>query len=489
MTSLAPWPGRFAERDEVWASDFGAKCNGDDETAIFQEAIHYCKQYGRTLHIPDGRIGISKSLADGEALDELIVGAGPTATIFETNLPTEPLLNPAGSLTGKIALFTAPTTVGATSIVLDSTAEIKAGDILLLRDPSVGVEGEDIEGGSGKKTVAVAGEQARVRSVDSATKLSLDTRLNWSYSIGSDVRINNWIHASYSSFGVLNTVPLTGTAAARGILATCIRNFKCQSLSFEHLDGPSIYTNFAAGWRVLDCDFTDLREEVSNAYAMVSGRGSTHGLMQACQGQHGRHLFTTAASTEDICAQHWVVTDCIAEDYRFAAFDSHPGSRFGDFIDCKAHGCWLDAFQLRGPDQRVINPIVDGARRGVYAVFGADRFLVSGGEMENIEEGVVNHDCDDGKITDDLTIRSPALNGVRVLTPDKDWEGHMKSMDLANFEVTGNPSGAGLNFESKAWSSGFRIGSAVRVPSATTPVKGAILPPLVKAEATVAVPL
>ncbi len=489
IRSASPFvTGRFRLRDHWAAGDFGAKFEGDDETEELQEAFHECQTNGRRLHLPEGVTGASAALITDLATSAYTKGAGKL-TIIEHNIVAGPVLSLAGTISGVMTTMGSGALAGATQITIGSTAGILKGDILWLRDPDSAIAGEDVSGGSGNITVAVAGEVGRVRSVDSATTLTLYGRLCWGYGVNSDVRLLTAPTCEFSDFTIRNVSNTGDTAAARGILLNFCQEARISRVATEKMAGASVYMTGVAGYRVTECDFYDGQdtETSNNPYGIVAARGTVHGIVYGCTQRYGRHLFTTAATATDIPAQHHRIAHCVATGMTQAAFDSHPGARWVTFSDCDAVQCTSHGFQHRAPDCGVIDCNVTGAQSGVFLANGADRAKISGGRFRQLDYGIRVRNSDELTVNGGLTIDAPAIAGIWYEAPAVAWAGHMVSADIDDVRINGTPSTAGIQFSAGAWAPGFRVGPGVRIPDAAAKITGMTTPDLTAA-ATITVP-
>lgn len=461
-------------RDQWWAGDFGAKFAGDDETETLQTALSECHTAKRALHLPEGRAGISETLATNGAEATVVRGAGKELTVLEHGVPGNNLFEPTGPSitpgegldTTVIATLTEPAALGATTITVDSTTGIAPGDYLLLKDSAY-----DLYGNTIKELVGKGGQGIRANKVLSPTSVELAGRLDWALGAGTTtIRKLVTANAAFADLTILNAEPGKNTAAARGIFTQAIRDLHLERVRFELLDGPAAYLRSTPGWRAIDCDFIDLSEDEPNGYGLVVGPMTTAGQMRGCFGRGGRHLITSTQDDGEIIPQHALTSDCLVTEHAYAAFDNHYGSRFFTYVNCKVMNQRKGSepggsigFQMRGEDHRVINPDVSGTEQGV-TFNSATRGVLDGGRLLDVKTGVTLNNAEDFTLKGGTTIKA-SETPVLVKTPHASWAGAVTKMSLDDFTVKGDPSGYAIDFEAAL--AGAKIGSRFRAPEAS----------------------
>lgn len=437
----------------VPAAQFGLKFDGTDETTKFKVALNKTREEGKVLLCPAGEIALSSTIKiEDDDSPPMIVGQGKGRTIFKHNAKNAALfeINGATGLTS-LTTFSSTASPGDTEITVASTTGMAKGDLLLLRSKGEAIVGEeiseeDVEGGSKNVTAALGGDLVRVREVKSATKVVLGGRLNWAYSTESDIRkLTPLDRPVFKDFTIRDELESDTSAAARGILLTRCTNIEIDNVGFERLNGAGIYVNYSYGIFIRNPDFLDMRESTTLGYGVVMGRGTANGRITGLTSRGGRHAVTTTASATEVAPQHWTISESVAVESAYTAFDTHPGSRFFNFVDCIVHHNADNtnngsAFHLRGPDQHVINPIVNGAEQGVAFVDGADRGLVQGGVLRNCDVGIRINDSDNTTLNGGLRIENPIEYGINVETATAAWEGHMVEQHFDDVVITGKPS-------------------------------------------------
>jgi hypothetical protein len=387
-------------------------------------------------------------------------------------IPGAPMFGLLGTLGTNKALTNAPAS-GTSVLQVASTTGWAAGDILVLRDAS-----QPVYGDTARTAEAATGELRRVKTVDSATQVTLRGRLENSYTATNTLVAKlSPVEGRVADLTITNPAPGTLPTTSRGLLAAYVKNVRVERVEFVDFDAAQIYLQTVAGFRVSDCRFQDARdlEQATNPYNIIATNGASHGLVSGCRGWYGRHLFTTGAAATEPPAQHIRVSDCIATEYTQAAFDTHPGSKWITFADCEAHGNAREGFQIRGTDSQVVNPTVSQATFGVAVIYGADRCRVSGGRLSRCDSGVLIESADDCYVGGGLMIDGPTTYGVRVVR-DAAYAAAMSKFTLDDVDVTGNPATAAYAFD--IWDDQFVVRNW-RAPDASTKVTGSPTTPSV----------
>jgi hypothetical protein len=363
-----------------------------DDTAALTAALAAARLSGRRLYIPAGTYKVTATLTGSEKTPLDVVGDGMGRTTLLHQIPGAPMFGLLGTLGTNKALTNAPAS-GTSVLQVASTTGWAAGDILVLRDAS-----QPVYGDTARTAEAATGELRRVKTVDSATQVTLRGRLENSYTATNTLVAKlSPVEGRVADLTITNPAPGTLPTTSRGLLAAYGKNVRVERVEFVDFDAAQIYLQTVAGFRVSDCRFQDARdlEQATNPYNIIATNGASHGLVSGCRGWYGRHLFTTGAAATEPPAQHIRVSDCIATEYTQAAFDTHPGSKWITFADCEAHGNAREGFQIRGTDSQVVNPTVSQATFGVAVIYGADRCRVSGGRLSRCDSGVLIESADD----------------------------------------------------------------------------------------------
>jgi hypothetical protein len=198
-----------------------------------------------------------------------------------------------------------------------------------------------------------------------------------------------------------------------------------------------------------------------------------------CNGDVGCHLFTTGCNPRASPPSHIIVANCVASNHTKAAFDTHPGSRFITFTGNQVHGCSGPAFQIRGPDCQVIEPVVSGlgpaagdadgrSAVGVYFVFGADRGRLRGGRIANVHHGVIVRDCSEVSVVG-TRLQNVQDCGIEVIRD----AAYPTPLDIAidDVDIVGAATATGLRFG--VWDDSYRI-ERVRCSGLARDVEGAV---------------
>lgn len=183
----------------VKAAPYNAAGDGvtDDTTAI-QSAINAAAAVGAVVYLPPGRWRHGALTNSGV----VIRGAGPSTVLVQAGAPTR-LIQATGTLGASVAL-TVDALLGTNILTVASTAGLVPGDVLLVSD-TVSYAASD--------ATYKSGEMVTVKTVDSATQLTLFGRTR-------------------GSFGHTDgTYAVAGGATVRK--ATLLRNVALENLSIE----------------------------------------------------------------------------------------------------------------------------------------------------------------------------------------------------------------------------------------------------------------
>ncbi len=498
------------------AADFGVMMDGTDETTKIQTAITAAQTQKKVLHFQEGTTLVTAPLVLDQTKDLHLRGAGKGLTVFLHSMD-DTMFMLAGSVAAATTI-TAAVAVGDQTITVASTSGLAKGDMVYLRDltnPVVGSQGPLVG-----DPVAVGGEQMQIREIVSGTVLKFYGKLCWPYTTAADVRKKTSIRASFKDFSIENPSNTGDSSNARGIYLRYCTQSVVENVETKNMAGTSIYIWGGFLDRVINCSQIagqDVEQEEKGLgpdgkpqgpypYFVYAGRGTSHLLVQGCTMQYGRHLFTTAASPTEIPAQHIKLSDCVSYGAHHAHFDTHPGSRWVTFDNCQAVSGSTDGiydtdgdtdatrlrafgygFQLRGPDQHVINCQARGMICGVFFANTSSGSVV-GGRFELCDIGLRVRNCNDIRFGGGIVILEPELDGIYFEDIEPAWVGSITKLDIDDVVVIGNPSGSALTFQDNAWQPGFRITSRFRAPQATRKTSGITSLPTITAASTIEVP-
>ena len=183
-TGAVPRTLQDKAREVVSVKDFGAVGDGvADDTAAIQAAIDACA--GRRLFFPAGTYklltglvastGIHLDMDPNAVLDYSAAPAG-------TALAQKYALKFSGALSGAHIAITANIAEGATAVQMADTAGLAAGDWVLIRSDDPYITGGD-------PLAATLGHMTRIKSVDSATQVTLRERCPFAYTAASNARV------------------------------------------------------------------------------------------------------------------------------------------------------------------------------------------------------------------------------------------------------------------------------------------------------------
>lgn len=213
-------------RDTVSVKDFGAVGDGvTDDTAAIQAAIS--ASYGKKLFVPDGTYkmlssvivtqGITIEMAAGAVLDYSQAAAGAA-------LSQKYAIGVTGTQGATVAA-TADVTVGATTLQLTSTATFSANNWIILQSDQEFTDGAS---GTGNKR----GHIARIKSIDSATQVTLWEKSDFAYVVASNARI--------SKLTPVEKFTLTGGAMRGGGVGKVHSGVKALNVLNARIDGVTL---------------------------------------------------------------------------------------------------------------------------------------------------------------------------------------------------------------------------------------------------------
>jgi hypothetical protein len=443
---------------------------GTDDTMALRVAIADGFATGRAVHVPAGNylctgsICAASSVGGGEC-GPVMFGDGIGITIFTTYLPgsaaeVTALFEVTGSVGARVS---APDlgTAGSRVITLPSTAGLSRDQLLYLID-----EDQPFLGKGNRSPAGYAGELIRICEVLSPTQVLAYGGLEHSY--GAAAHYQTAVHVkgfTLRELTIRNPAPATQSPAARCLLMRTVKDVRIENVRFESLDGSAMRLSRVHDFRVQGCEFVDFQQARTgnNPYGVCCAEWCSSGIVVSCTGEVGCHLFTTGCNPRASPPNHILVANCVASNFTKAAFDTHPGSRFITFVGNHVHGCSGPAFQIRGPDCQVIEPVVSGlapavgdsdgrSAVGVYFVFGADRGRVRGGRIANVHYGVIVRD------SSEVSVVGTRLQNVLQCGIEVSRDGpYPNPTDIAidDVDIVGGGAATGIRF--LAWDDSYRL--------------------------------
>jgi hypothetical protein len=464
---------------------------GRDDTDALRRAIGDGARLRRPVRVPAGNYLCTGSVCDLRLTPEsagsspvIVAGDGIGATTLTAYRPGDAddmtgLFNLAGRVSDRRP---APYLgeAGGRILRLPSTDDLRPGQELFLID-----EGAPVLGDSDFVVTSYAGEVARVQEVLGPQEVLCLGGLEHSYGPDAGFRVGELVDGfTLRDLSVVNPVPGSQSARARGVTARLAKNLRIERVRFERLDAAAVRLSHTVGFRVDGCEFADLQhvQTANNPYGVACADWCTAGVVTGCIGDGGCHLFTTGASPRGAAASHIVVANCVASNHSKAAFDTHPGARHITFIGNQVRASTGPGFQVRGPDSQVIEPVVSGigpvvghergdlVSIGVYFAVGADRGRLRGGRISNVAYGVVIRDSSDVSVVG-TRIQNAWRAGVHVRREGTYPQPRHVTVD--DIEVVSSPRAAAVEFQT--WDDSFRLGR-IRVRDVHRGVVGARLP-------------
>jgi hypothetical protein len=458
---------------------------GADDTVALRAAIADGVARGRAVHIPAGNYlcsgpicAISSTVAGEQG--PVVYGDGAAVTILTAYLP--------GSVAQAAALFDVRGSVGpripapdlgaagGRVLTLPSSAGLARDQLLYLID-----EGQPFLGRGSRSPAGYAGELVRICEVLSSTQVLTYGGLEYTYGPGAHYQQPAHLDGfTLRELTIRNPAPATQSVAARALTLRLVNNVRIENVRFESLDGCAIRLSRAHDFRVQGCEFLGLQQvrTDNNPYGICCAEWCSSGLVIGCNGDVGCHLFTTGCNPRASPPNHIVVANCVASNHTKAAFDTHPGSRFITFTGNQVHGCSGPAFQIRGPDCQVIEPVVSGlgpaagdedgrSAVGVYFVFGADRGRLRGGRIAGVHHGVIIRD------SSEVSVVGTRLQNVRECGVEVTRDGSYPTpvnIAIDDVDIVGASAATGLRFG--VWDDSYRV-ERVRCRGLARDVEGA----------------
>jgi hypothetical protein len=458
---------------------------GTDDTAALRAVIAAGAARCRAVHIPAGNYlcsgpicAISSTVAGEQG--PVLHGDGAGVTIITAHLPgaqaqAAALFDVRGSVGPRIA---APDlgAVGGRVLTLPSSAGLARDQLLYLID-----EGQPFLGGGRRTPSGYAGELVRICEVLSATQVLTYGGLEHTYGPGAHYQQPAHLDGfTLRELTIRNPAPATQSVAARALILRLVNNVRIENVRFESLDGCAIRLSRAHDFRVQGCEFLGLQQvrTDNNPYGVCCAGWCSSGLVIGCNGDVGCHLFTTGCNPRASPPSHIIVANCVASNHTKAAFDTHPGSRFITFTGNQVHGCSGPAFQIRGPDCQVIEPVVSGlgpaagdedgrSAVGVYFVFGADRGRLRGGRIANVHHGVIVRD------SSEVSVVGTRLQNVQECGIEVTRDGAYPTpvnIAIDDVDIVGAVTATGLRFG--VWDDSYRV-ERVRCNGLARDIEGA----------------
>lgn len=446
---------------------------GTDDTAALDAAVTAGVTGRRAVHIPAGNYltsGPICSVAEATrgAPLPVVYGDGIGITVLTTYLP--------GAAAEVRALFNV---IGREDPFVAAPGLGIAGDRIVRVPSTEGLECDQIlhliDGGQPYTRgdygqVGHAGEVVRICEVLSETDLLTYGGLEFTYGAHAHYAVPHHLEGfTLRELTIRNPAPGTQSGAARAITLRMVKDVRIQHVRFEHLDASAMRFSHTLNFRVDGCEFFNLQNvrTLNNPYGLCCVEWCSSGLMTGCIGDFGCHLFTTGCGYKPVgCAppSHIIVANNMATNYTKAAFDTHSGSRSITFIGNHVHGCTGPAFQIRGQDCAVIEPVISGLARGVGDVDGtsgvgvyfaqeAHRGRLRGGRISSVGCGVMVLGSSDVSIVG-TRFENVLRYGICV-AHDARFPNPV-NLAVDDVDIIGSAAATGVHFEE--WDNSHRLG-------------------------------
>ena len=281
-------------------------------------------------------------------------GHGRGQTIIEQVGSAVPIVSKGTvpAVASPTSLLGADAAPGDTTLTLASTTGLAADDWLVLGDDTVA---------STTQPTDLVGEMVQVRSVDSATVVTVTVPIRGSYdTVGgltsylvasnagvhkvTDARVNVGLH----NLTLRNPAPATTTAAAFQMHNGT--GLYVSDVEADGFDGPAIELNNVTGALVTGLYAHDLTSDVGAGrygYGVNIGGASADVIVANCRFENVRHGVTTTTGPHRGTPHRILVTGCIADKTAEAGFDTHQGAYGVVFTDCHSWRSSTNGFVAR----------------------------------------------------------------------------------------------------------------------------------------------
>ncbi len=223
---------------------------------------------------------------------------------------------------------------GAHTVELDTTSDIRQGDLLLFED----AEADGVLGRG-----QPPGEPHSVLEVDGST-VTLEDTVVWreGYDSGTLVYVINPIEIRCSGF-ILEGPSKDGPHV--GIIARACRDSVFEDLQLRRFGNRAIAIEACANSRVRDCTISQSMDlDSSDGYGIQLRAGCHDIIVEGCSVKECRHPFSvTPAGAREVASRSLIVRDCFVSADGSAALNCHGGSAHDiTFNECMVH-TWGEA--------------------------------------------------------------------------------------------------------------------------------------------------
>ncbi|HYH49649.1 MAG TPA: glycosyl hydrolase family 28-related protein [Acidimicrobiia bacterium] len=431
---------------------YGAIGDGaTDDTAAINAAVQAANAAGGgTVYAPIGTYLLSSGLTLLERV--ILAGAGPYLTTFK--LASGQTVTAQG--TG--LAWAAPTTTlsadadaNDTTITVASTAAFSAGDYAVLADSAL-----PNPGGPTNRN----GEMIRVRSVDSATQITVAGVIRDTYTTARSAALFRMVPlvgpglrdaAFVSAAPTTNTTQLVNFAVCVGVnISNCF---------FSDSAGPGLSLRNCIDTLVSRVRAEDLLDDPGSGmlgYGIQVLGACDNVIIEASEFRRCRHGVTTGGSSNPAgVPRNLLVTGCTASETTEAAFDTHQHGGQITFSGNQVVGGRSDGFQVRSPDTRIIgNSISRMVGTGIHISDNPHGAVIADNIIRHCDEGIfLNAGTPDGVAIEGNTI--DAVRNAGILIDDDATQLVIARNRIYNTGLA-TPS-AGIVFDTGVTSTGHRI--------------------------------
>lgn len=348
--------------------DYGAVGDGvtDDRLAI-QAALNAAPGTAAVL-LPPGDYLIGSGTSLDVPADVFLIGQGQgVSRLIRGGSGGNIVTFVGGSLGVTEATLTANAAVGASTLTVDSTATIAAGDWLLLTDDRPPDPAQPTWPG---------GELVMVASVASGTSLVLRTTsptadqtthrgVSGTFDNAAPEGIGAYLvaqnaklvgvtladGAALRNLSLINPTPGTGNGA--GVNARFTSNVVIEDVEISGMDGTGIVLGFTDSASIRNCQIHDLVDDPGNSrfgYGIDITGASQDAVISGCSFDRLRHGVTTNGHTSGGIPRRITVADCRSLRSHHSSFDTHGAAYQVLFTDCVSVESAQYGFTARGRD-------------------------------------------------------------------------------------------------------------------------------------------
>jgi polygalacturonase len=404
----------------ISVKEFGAVGDGlTDDTNAIQNAINTASIKGLTVLFPPGRYMITGTNRLFLKSNVTLLGV-PGAIIDLSNRSGwdnagfgSCIIFGSGSLGNTINL-SADALVNAATLQVASTAELAAGDLILLTSNAVWL---------GDTNPGEIGELVTIKSVDSATQITLSHTIHENYLISDSARICKITpieNLTIEGLTFIGKGSPTASDNVRGQIGVGIaygKNITIRDCTFKKIDQVSLELCSCYQFRVENCSF-EHDPTPAGIYVQYQCRISSaciYGVVDGVNGVLSRHtvVFGHNSGYNGI-ARHIRVKNCSAKGTWHAAYSTHNSAEHITFENNEAVGC-LAGFNIRDKFAQVKGNRMFGCGQGIFFTKRVMKAHITDNEIVNCSgNGIYMNDSDlDGDVvTDAIIIQDNYIDGA-----------------------------------------------------------------------------